>query len=221
MEFTMNKKISIFVVLVALTFVLGLSSCTKDNSVTPTTDTEQFNYVSAGTNVDAIQVSDATLDEPIAIQNEMTPEVVNSGMLFGGKMPMFDFRKIFPKLNLTADQIAEIKVIMQDHKDCEKAARLAYFQQITAIISSFNQQRQDIIAQLKAGTIDRKTANQEIADLNKQVRQSIQASGANATLKEALKTCTQTMIHDIMALLNADQKVIFQQWISRITGGNG
>jgi hypothetical protein len=216
----MKKTISMFAIFFVATLVIGLTSCTKDNPIS-TNDGTTFDYVSAGTYVEPIQLGDATLDNEITLQNELTPNAIDNGTMFGGPKPVFNFREIFPKLNLTDNQKTQIQAIMKEHYDCERNARMAYHQAIAAILADANAQRRAILDDLKAGNIDKKEAATLLKALNDDTRAKIKESGALETLQAALKGCTETMISKIMGILDENQKPIFQHWLDRIKNGGG
>ena len=210
--------VSLFVTLIAVTLTLGLTSCTKDNPVSTTAD-ESMDFVSYGTLIDLPQVSDATIESDMKLMNEMQPQVVEKGGLFGGNMPMFKFREIFQRLNLTDDQKTEIRAIIAAHIDCEKAARLAFYEKISGIIQGANDQRKVILEALKNGEIDRKTAGQQLRDLNKATRDAIAASGAIEELRAALKNCNETMVASLKSTLTDEQFAKFIKWFQRMNKG--
>lgn len=216
----MKKSIKMFTILFVATLVVGLTSCTKDNPVSTDNGTT-LDYVSAGTYVEPIQLSDATLDKEITLQNEITPEAVEKGTMFGGPKPMFNFREIFSKLKLTDEQKAQIQAIMKAHSDCERAARMAYHTTIAGILADANAQRRAILEDLKAGNIDMKEAATLLKALNEDTRARIKESGALEALQATLKDCTETMISDIMKVLDDNQKALFQEWLTRIKNGGG
>lgn len=209
---------SIFLTISLVIFTMVLSSCTKDNPVATNT-TDDLNYVSFGTNFESIQISDATVDTDIKLLNEMQPQVVDKGGLFAGNMPMFNFRDIFRRLNLSDEQKDQIRAIMIEHVTCERAARLAYYQKIVGILQDANAQRKAIAEDLKNGVIDRQTAFQKIRDLNKSTREQIAESGANQELRAALKACTESMISEIKSKLTDEQLVKFNAWLERVKKG--
>jgi hypothetical protein len=214
------KKISMIVALIGVTFLLGLTSCTKDNPIEPTYD-ETFNYVSYGTFVEEIQLSSPTLESDFQILNEMTPQVVENGALFAGKIPMLPFREIFKMLNLTEEQKAEFKRIMLAHIDCERAARMAYFEAISEILNKARAERIAIKEKVKNGEIvDRKEAGKLLRELEIRTKKAIAESGAVKELRIALKGCTDEMIVKIKAILDAEQLAKFEKWLKRKIGGS-
>lgn len=217
---------SIFAILmVALMF--SVSSCTK-NPTEPTgtgTYEEVFNFVSAGNNIEDISIQGASLERPMALENEVNAKLVEEGRLFGGREPQFTFRFIFKQLQLTEEQLPLVKEVMIAHRDCQKAARIAFHTAIAEIIAEANIQRQAIIQQVKDGTITREEARELFIALNKATKAKIEETGAIEELQAALKDCTETMIAAMHEILDDTQDAIFDKWVemmkNRKTGGNG
>lgn len=214
------SRISMLLAIFALSLGFVLTSCQSDNPVSTST-TQSYDLVSFGTLVETPQVSDMTFDNNMKLMNDMEPERVENGALFGGKTPMFRFKQIFDKLNLTDAQKTAIQGYFQSHIDCEKAARLAFFNKISAIMEAANVQRQAILDQLKSGAIDRNTAKQQLAALNESTKAQITATGAIAELQAALKACTDELITNIKSQLTPEQLTLFENWLAKAPSNNG
>ncbi len=213
------------ILMVALMF--SVSSCTK-NPTDPTetgTYEDVFNFVSAGDYVEDISIQGASLERPMALENEVTAELAEEGRLFGGRVPQFTFRFIFKQLQLTEEQLALVKEVMIAHRDCEKNARIAFHTAIAEIIAEANAQRQSIIQQVKDGAITKEEARELLKALNEETKAKIEETGAIETLQAALKDCTETMIAAMHEILDDKQDAIFDKWLemmkNRRTGGKG
>lgn len=223
----LNKlTVGLFAILM-VSLMFSVSSCTKNPTDPIETGTyeEVFDFVSAGDYVEDISIQGVSLENPMALENEVTPALVEEGRLFGGREPQFTFRFIFKQLQLTEEQLALVKVVMTDHRDCEKAARIAFHTAIAEIIADANVQRQTIIQQVKDSAITREEARELLRALNEETKANIEESGAVEELQAALKDCTETMIASMHEILDDNQDIIFDRWLEMMkdhrTGGRG
>lgn len=212
---------SLFAITIALLF--GMSSCTQ-NGTTPSDDIfSQALFMSAGDYVEPIQYSECQLDRNPMLLNEVTPERVRNGMLFGGKEPALPLGQILRQLKLSPEQVEQVKAIMLTHRDCQRAARIAFHQAIQSYIEAAAAERQAVKAKLDAGEITIEPARAEIKAINEKLRADIQQTGELEKLQAALKGCNETMINAIRLILNDDQKARFDKWLEFIKNrkGNG
>lgn len=218
-------KIKILLGIFALTAIFSLTSCQKEDPISSNLFDETNNLISYGTFVEDLSISNLDLENEARLLNEMEPERIDKGGMFGGKMPTFRFKSIFDKLNLSEDQKEQIKVFFKAHIDCERAARMAFFEKISSFLEETNLKRQEIIDQLNAGTIDKVTAKENLKALNEELKAKIEASGAQSELKEALKLCLDNLLTNIRGILVSEQLTAFNEWLtkggSNIGTGNG
>jgi hypothetical protein len=217
----------IFAILIAAALTIGISSCTKTDPVSP--DSSNNNpfipeYVSAGTQVDDLVISEPTVDQPAIVQNAMESERMQLGMQFCEREPQFQFTPIFRDLKLTPEQLDSIKVFMREHNECQRIARAEYYNAIMGFVDSANTQRRAVLDSLRQGLLDRTNAVQRLKQINREMRLAIQNSGALETLRTALQGCTETLFANIRSILNADQLAKWDRWVENHNGpkpGNG
>lgn len=225
----MLRKISskVFAIVIATALTVGLSSCSKTDPVS--TDMGNNNmyvpeYVSAGTQVDEIAISEPTIEEAAYMENAMEPERMQEGMQFCEREPQFRFAPIFRDLQLTQEQLDSIKVYMRDHYDCQRIARAEYYNAVVEIIDAANSQRRALLDSLHQGLIDRTIAVQRLRQISQEMHLAIQNTGARETLRTALQGCTETLFANIRSILNEDQLAKWDQWVANHNGpgpGNG
>jgi hypothetical protein len=123
--------------------------------------------------------------------------------------------KILRALNLTDEQKASIKQFLTEYQPCHRAAMLALRNAQKVIIEAANIERREIMAALKDGTIDRRIAAQQLGDLNKRVRLTLQSDEAVQAALAAVKACDEELMAKIKAILTEEQKIK----LARILGG--
>ena len=225
----MSSKISskMFAILIAAALTLGISSCTKTDPVSNDLGNNNSNipeYVSAGTQVDDLVITEPSIDQPAVVQNAMEPERMQQGLQFCDREPQFRFAPIFRELQLTQEQLDSIKVYMREHYDCQRIARAEYYNAVVEIIDAANTQRRALLDSLHQGLIDRTIAVQRLRQISQEMRLAIQNSGALETLRTALQGCTETLFANIRSILNEDQLAKWDQWVENHNGprpGNG
>lgn len=213
------KKLSLFLSLIALTLTLGLTSCTKEDPIG--VGEESFNFVSAGTYVEDIQISTPTLDSEIKLLNEVTPQAIDNGTLFGGKAPMLPFRELIKILKLSEEQMIAFKELIKAHIDCERLARMEYYKKISEILRAANEERKAIREQVANGTLEKKDAYKLLRELEIRTQKAIQESGAAKELRIALKACTDELMAKMKEVLTPEQYAKFEKWMKRKMGNTG
>jgi len=215
-----------FPILILLLFTFGLSSCSKDDPVSPNLGTDNTNvpeYVSGGAQIDDLEITEPSIEYPAVIRNSRDEEIVRNGMQFC-KTPQFQFRPIFNHLKLTANQLDSIKGFMKEHLDCESTARETYYQVILVFIENANTQRKAVLDSLEQGLYDRTTALQRLNVICREMHQAIANSGARTTLQNELFDCTEILFSNIRSILDDTQIVIWDKWVAEQKGprpGNG
>ena len=167
-------------VIAAMAMVLGLSSCSKSDTSNPVASQNNSNLI---TNEVLLPPSDIAVASDVTIPSmenpmELVLPVDGRGMngmdrdsdkgddhagMRGGMDKMgdrhhdrggfFHLGFIFRSLNLTADQIAQIKTFMQTRNDCQKTLLQQLRDSEKPILDAANIARQAIIDQVKAGTL--------------------------------------------------------------------
>lgn len=212
---------------IAIAVMLGMNACTQNGTTTPSDDIfSQALFMSAGDFVEPIQYSECQLDRDPMLLNEVTPEKVQNGMLFGGKEPALPLGQILRQLKLTPEQVEQVKAIMLTHRDCQRTARIAFHQAIQKFIEEAAAARLEVKAKVDAGEITLEQARTMIKAINEKLRQNIQESGELEKLQVSLKACNETMINAIRSILNDEQKARFDKWLEFMknrkgNGGNG
>jgi Spy/CpxP family protein refolding chaperone len=207
------------IMLVALVGVTLLTSCTKEDPIS-TEDGGTFNYVSYGTYIEDLQISNATLESDIQILNAMEPELVDNGGFLGGKMPMLPFREIFRMLNFTEEQMKQVREFMKIHIECERIARMKYYETIAPILKAANEERKAIREKVAAG-MDKREAYKLLRELDIRIQKAIKETGAMEILRKSLKDCTDELIAKLKRIMTPEQLAKFEKWLNRKMGGTG
>jgi len=168
-------------------------------------------------------IDDATLDKDMGLMPIF--DVDNGKIGFDGKSE--DMRRpsrkgmflgvILRKLVLTESQNESIKTYMDEFREC-LADPIAQFREAAKEI--FEAKREQIIAirdQVKAGELTREEARELIMEINIATREEIENCEACIEAKEAMLVCKETLFENIVSILDEDQLVIWNEWLSRIS----
>jgi hypothetical protein len=197
-------------------FILGLGifSCSEnptvveDNSysLTIVNDGTVTENVDMGNLIDATVEADMTYSSPC--QNMMmtpTPAAM--------QLPLVGILK---QLNLTADQITEIRAYAKDYFDCISRAQKVLRATEEAIVKRANVARREVFAKLKAGEITREQAARQIATINKAAREAMQNSEARKAALAQIKDCLKDYIAKIRLILNDRQLLKFNELLQKL-----
>jgi hypothetical protein len=125
-------------------------------------------------------------------------------------------RAVIDCLKLSADQLAQLQLLINTKRDCEKAAK----EQFKAVVAPIRQAeialRKSLQEQLAAGTITRDEANAQLEAM-KAKNASLMQSSIEA-MKAAVKGCNDTLEAAIVAMLTPEQLLLWNQW--KATGTN-
>ncbi|MCX6155780.1 MAG: hypothetical protein NT007_16655 [Candidatus Kapabacteria bacterium] len=131
----------------------------------------------------------------------------------GGKRPMpLPFLPM--GLNLTPDQITILQAAAKDMKDCMQKIMEQDRPRMQAIIKAANDQRKQILADLKSNKIDRKTAATQLKDLEKTTRDQLAAIDKNPAKCE----CIKAYLEVVRATLSPADLVRFEAFIAKVKG---
>lgn len=213
-------------ILVAFSFMLiiGISACNKSEGPTNSSwsiyDSPEWQIPEPDNS--PADITPATLDKPFNIvpESEDLRFCDNTGMYnmkkFRERRQFMPLARILYALQLTDDQKAQIKDFMIAFRDCHKNAMLALRESEKEIIQPFNEQRRTIIEALKNGEITREEAQQQMQQLNMDLRNALQNNPARLAACEAMKECRRNLLTSIEGILNPDQLVKWLDWVSKL-----
>lgn len=221
MKMNVLKSLLIAVAVVSL---FAINACNKavDSTDTSTGSINPTEYVLAQYDVSSYNVTDASLNNDIAVETIVPPSAdkpcIMGGNNTGFRPPMFasPLGKILRDMKLTPDQLTQIKAFMKAHAECEFGwlKKLAVSQR--AIIKDANDQRKVVIQKLKDSLMTPAEARAAIKDINIATREALKNNPVNADVKAGLKDCMDKFLADIESILTADQLVKWNKFLSTL-----
>lgn len=224
----MKKFRSVTLAVLALTIMLGFSSCNKGDIPTEGS-TDLFGgpeFLAPEVDNSAGEIIGGNFENPIELVGEEADvrlcgdkgrggnPGMGSGM--GNKREFLPMGRILRNLELDQAQIELIKAIMADYRLCVKEKTLLLREKEKELLAPFNEQRRLILTQFKAGEITREEAAAQLKVLNEQVRELMSQSDFRVQACEAMKECRKLMFDQIRATLTAEQQVKWDEWVSKL-----
>jgi hypothetical protein len=195
----------------ALALMVGFTGCSQSGTTAPVaTETQAMLYSATLPDPDMTesQINDASLDMqmvPVPPQNDKR------------RLPFGDLLRA---LKLDSTQMAAVKDLLKSHEDCMKAAMDALRASERAIVDQAKAQRDAIIAQVKAGTLDRKSAGEQLRALNQATRDALKNNPARTDAMAARKACDDAFFESLRGILTGDQAAILTDWLAKRAAGN-
>lgn len=194
----------------AFALMVGMTSCSNSGATAPvSTDNVQALYMTTIPNpeMEELPISDASLDLQMM---PMPPQGDNRRLPFGD---------LLRALKLDSTQIAAIRALLADHEACMKSATEALRASEKAIVDAARAQRDAIVAQVKAGTLDRKTAGEQLRALNQATRDALKNNPLRADAITARKACDDAFFTALRGVLTERQAAILADWLARRAAG--
>lgn len=213
----MKRFKAILTVLSIIAFIV-LLSCSKDSGVQSINEMDKFEMLEMNMLNNELPISEfieATLNQ------EMQLKEFDLSMCFEQRMHKQNGQKhkrplhpsplriILIQLELSDQQKEEIIVFLQSNRECELAALMDLRSSEIEIISSANQQRQEILTQFKNGEITRQEAMQGIREINRETKIALIENPQRLLTFEAIKECRDVLIENIKSVLTDEQLAKF------------
>jgi hypothetical protein len=213
---------SVYFYFISVLLSITIISCLA-NAVFDSGEFAVFDYEDA---MDAVE--NASLDEEM----ELDPEIFNgnafrSGHLFGPQAPFGPMGQrrlrhrtgnhlgeILKTLDLTGEQILQVRELMASHRDCIQDPLAAIRETSQEIINEVNQERHGIVNAHMAGQMTNKGAAEQIESLNLRTRERIREDLQNQEQKVALCECKVALFEGIFDLLDEDQRALWLEWVA-------
>jgi Spy/CpxP family protein refolding chaperone len=216
-------KKSILLSAIAILFFVGLSSCSKDGSTTPTTTVDAVASMnlpdydnSASTLIEGTEAQEIACEPPPPPDGRGgTGPGMGKGDMRNPRERFDPLGQVLRTLKLTPDQVTSVKTLMQAHMECVKAAMLALRETEKPIIEDARAKQKAIIDQVKAGTMTRAEAMPLLRALNEATRKALNENPARQAACIAMERCKKILFDAIMETLTPEQKRIFQAWIDK------
>lgn len=214
------KRLSVLAVAILAFGLFVFSACNKlDNPVNPNTESLVFNAnipFETELNIPS-DLSEATLERPAMLlfpkDDPLYPERPIKYMVPLGR--------ILRELNLTEEQVAQIREFMLAYRDCVKNAMIALRESERQILENANQERQRVMEQLRNGEIDKDQARQLMRQINERTREALMNNPVRERVLQQLKDCWDTLIANIKSILTDEQKALFDELLAKYKNNRG
>lgn len=206
-------------IMIPLLALLLMQSCSSDNSVSSTDDNGIQDYNVYDYNFSSFDMHEASLDDDMDLDEcqPMRPEFdgMRDKMPPHAKARMF-LGRVFREMNLTEEQRAEIRTLMQSHILCE----MQWFRKLQAarqeILTTLNAERRAIMEKVKNGDLTRRQAEPLIRQLNARAMEMIKNLPINEEAREGIILCRETFLDAVGGLLIEEQLVIWNSFLENI-----
>ncbi len=215
-----NLKLFLLFALIILP-VIFLAGCNKHDEVTSPNanyDSPQYLMIDYFDTENAIE--DATIETDLSFNPTMlsysfvsaTDFTPGKGMLRGKMvdwLAKYDWNKhlgmIFRRLNLTEDQKAKVDGLMKAYHESMKTLIQEFADANKTIIENANLKRKEIAEKVKAGTLTRAEAAEQIKNLNQRVHNAIETNDATIAVKRKMCDNRKTLLDGIRVILTSAQ----------------
>ncbi len=127
--------------------------------------------------------------------------------------------RILRQLELTEEQMGQIKEFLRSFRDCVKPEVIAFREAARPIIEEANAQRRAIKTAFEEGEITRSEAEEQIRALNEAKRTQLREAAESLGTPEAVCACKQTLLDSISGILDAEsQQPAFDEWVAGLQG---
>ncbi len=121
-------------------------------------------------------------------------------------------------LQLTDEQRTLIIDLLKQYRECIAVPIQEFRDEAQPIIDDAHVQRQAIVDSVNTGAITREEAHTRLQALNQEKRNELHALQTELGLLEAMCACKLDLLTNISALLDTDQKALYDQWYARLNG---
>jgi hypothetical protein len=211
------KKFKMILALVAFFAALSLTSCNQDSSPLS---------ADSSTSQNSALVSGIFYENPTNVISPVGVTFNNDIVEFDGisKRDRNGYGPLgyaLSRLTLTADQIAGIQAAATAYIDCVTQATATVRDAEKAIMDKLKTDVKAITDQVRAGTLDRTAARDQILALKEAAKLAIEAIPGRAEAKAAAEACFATYNTAVRALLTADQITALDAAIANRGTGSG
>ena len=232
---------SMGIALFAILLMVGIIACGQQNgTVNPSNTTQPELSIPDLPPVVASGITDATMDKEMTLQPvSYIVDSYGEAMFCPPKVPLppkkgdttkpgpnaVDTSKpavgttppvgIFGKLNLTKDQATQIQAFDKAYMTCLQNWMQQLFASEKTILATANTARLAILADAKAGTIDKKTAAAELIALNAKTNAALKANPFLVQYAAGIIKCRDDFFASVRGILTATQQVIWDKWDSQ------
>lgn len=213
-------KIKSIIAVFSAMFLLGLASCQKDGTTQnmPVSSDDQSSTLSLVVpdyNATQSDFSEANTEEPFLLAPPTTD--VRGGM-DPAMSNMIPFIRILKTLNLTQDQMTQVRTFLKQREDCIKLYMLELRKSEAAIIKAANDARKALLEQAKTESWTREQLRTALERLNARTRNALQTNPARARVMLAIKKCDDTFFANVSSILTEPALSKWNDWVKKYQG---
>lgn len=220
-----KKKGSLGVLtILAVAFSLFIAGCSHDSGVTSgdssVFDTEDY-QIAQPQPINEI-INDMTMSREMEI---VDPTVITcnpeDNRLAQELRPspgrdVWTLGRILKRLDLSSDQVSQIRSFVQSHKDCVDGIYQELRQSERLILQNANDKRNEILQNLKDSVITPEVARNQIKRLAEATRTELLRNPARTRAIAAIKDCRETLLTNIESILTQDQLTNWRKLLAKI-----
>lgn len=218
---TIFAKAALAIAALALTF--SLASCDRGNGATGPVGDE---FEDALFYINEAVVEDAEVVEA-SIENEM--DIPEYGEFAESMRP--DRRdndrkppkrhhflgRVLRSLDLTDEQKAEVRILLEENRDCVREAKAALWEARMEIIRAANEERRAVIESYRNGEIERDAAVEQIKAINQAAREELRGLQELAEVtRAAIEDCNKALFDAIGQILDEEQLEKWNAFLERL-----
>lgn len=224
------KLFSLFVLIILP--VIFFTGCNKHDDVTsPNANFDSAEYLMIDYFDASNAIEEATIDTDLSINPTMLSySFVNAADFTPGKgmlrgmmvnwLTKYDWNKhlgvTFRRLKLDDDQKTKVDVLMKAYHESMKPLVKEFAEANKTTIENANVKRKEIAEKVKAGTITRAEAVEQIKNLNERVRNAIESNEATIAVKRKMCANRKTLLNGIRLILTSDQQEKWDDAVARM-----
>ena len=162
-------------------------------------------------------ITDASLDKQMGYDDPLQNNRKFRNNSSEGRNGRHLFR-ILRLLQITPEQVEEVRRFMQAHRDCVKEPHKAFREAAAPYLQAANEQRREILARFRNGEITREEAKELIKQVNIETREAIQNDPLVQAAQEEICACKITLLDNIASVLDERQIIIWNAWVEGLEG---
>ncbi len=211
-------------ILMPLAAMVMMQSCSSDNNMVSHSDDASsiMTYGIYEYNFSSFDMKDGSIETEIELDDcmPMRPDLGNNN---GKNPPHFRkghaFARVFAAMNLTEEQKASIRELMQAKILCEMEWFKILREARAEIMADAKAAREAVIAKFRNGEITREEANAAMKEINMNTREQLKNLEVNEEVREGIILCNEEFLAAIRDLLTDEQKVIWDNFVQNIKRG--
>lgn len=126
--------------------------------------------------------------------------------------------RILWQLDLSEEQRNSVREFMEESRECLREPFAQFREAAKPYIEAANEERREIIQQVRDGEMTREEARELIKEINESKREEIENCPECVEARDAMCVCNLTLFDDIASLLNDDQLETWNEQTENLEG---